>query len=135
MSEPLFLNIDCLGVQVSNLEEALRFYRDELGHRLVWRTETSAGLAFRDAVRVPELVLHVDPWAIAAAIQVESVPEAVERFRKAGGTLVDGPSDIPIGQLAVVSDPWHNHLVLLDTSKGSYETDAQGNVTGIGPGT
>ena len=133
MSTPLFTNVDCLGVHVPDVDEALAFYRDELGHALLWRSETSAGLAFADGGEIPELVLHTDPWPISTAIKVESVPEALERFVSSGGSVIEPASEIPIGKLAVVSDPWNNHLVLLDASKGRLQTDPEGNVTGVGP--
>ena len=130
-SNPLFQNVDCLGIRVPDIEEALTFYQGRLGQRLLWRTPTSAGLAFSDAEPMPELVLHTDFWPTATAIKVESVAEAVERFLGSGGTLVEAPSEIAIGQLAVVADPWNNHLVLLDSSKGRLQTDTAGNVVGV----
>jgi predicted enzyme related to lactoylglutathione lyase len=133
MSTPLLTNVDCLGVHVPDLDEALTFYQDKLGHVLLWRNETSAGLAFGDGGQMPELVLHTDPWPIASAIKVESVPHALERFVSSGGSIVEPASDIPIGKLAVVSDPWDNHLVLLDSSKGQFATDDHHNVTGVSP--
>lgn len=134
MPRPLFTNLDCLGVHVPDLDEALTFYQDKLGHELLWRNETSAGLGFADGGSMPELVLHTDPWSITSAIKVESVPEAVERFVSSGGSVVEPPREIPIGRLAVVSDPWNNHLVLLDSSKGQFQTDHERNVTGVGSG-
>ena len=92
----------------------------------------SAGLAFSHGAEMPELVLHTDSWSVAAAIKVESVPEAIKRFEACGGSVVEAPSEIQIGRLAVVSDPWGNHLVLLDSSKGKLRTDSEGNVTGLG---
>lgn len=133
MSTPLFTNVDCLGVHVPDLDEALAFYRDKLGHKLLWRNETSAGLAFGEGGKMPELVLHTDPWPIAVAIKVESVPKALERFISSGGSVVESTSDIAIGRLAVVSDPWNNRLVLLDASKGQLQTDREHNVTGVEP--
>jgi predicted enzyme related to lactoylglutathione lyase len=50
----------------------------------------------------------------------------------AGGRRVAGPSDIPVGRLAVVADPFGNDLVLVDLSKGRYTTDRRGDVTGVG---
>ena len=41
------------------------------------------------------------------------------------------PFDIPVGRVAVVSDPFGNVLVLLDLSKGTYETNEHRDVTGI----
>ncbi len=133
MPTPLFTNVDCLGVHVSDLDKALTFYRDKLGHELLWRNETSAGLAFADSGKMPELVLHTDHWPIAAAIKVECVLKAIERFVSSGGSVVEPASEIAIGRLAVVSDPWNNHLVLLDASKGQLQTDHEHNVTGVGP--
>ncbi|SER07007.1 hypothetical protein SAMN05421756_108180 [Microlunatus flavus] len=36
-----------------------------------------------------------------------------------------------MGRLAVVSDPFDNALVLLDLSKGRYQTDEKGSVIGV----
>ena len=48
MSEPLFQYLDCLHLPVENLEKALEFYRNKLGHSLIWKTEHSAGLHLPD---------------------------------------------------------------------------------------
>jgi catechol 2,3-dioxygenase-like lactoylglutathione lyase family enzyme len=111
---------------VSDLAAALAFYRDRLGHALVWRTATAAGLRLPDSEA--ELVLHTDRRPPAAELLVDAVPEAVARFRDAGGTLLSGPFDVQIGKCAVVRDPWGNALVLLDLSRGLLRTDADGNV-------
>ena len=41
------------------------------------------------------------------------------------------PMDIPIGRLTAVEDPFGNRLVLLDSTKGTYDTDESGVVTGV----
>ena len=46
--------------------------------------------------------------------------------------MLSAPEDIPVGRMAVVSDPFGNPLVLLDLSKGTFRTDHDGNVTGVG---
>ena len=61
-------------------------------------------------------------------IEVCSVRQAIDRFVKAGGELVTGPFEIPIGLCAVVADPWRNHLVILDSSKGLLEVDSNKRV-------
>jgi len=66
-------------------------------------------------------------------ITVQSVGEAVARWIALGGKVLAGPFDIQIGRCAVVEDPWHNPLVLLDTSKGLLVTDEDGNVIGNEP--
>jgi predicted enzyme related to lactoylglutathione lyase len=131
VAEALFTHIDCHGVEVSDLDAAIDFYVKRLGHTLLWRSETGAGLRLRDADGMPELVLHTDHWPIATALRVDDVERAIERFLKAGGRLRSGPEEIAIGKLAVVEDPFGNALVMLDGSKGNLQTDADGNVIGV----
>ncbi len=126
MSDTFFRTIDCLQLPVKSLEAALAFYRDRLGHRLIWRTDTAAGLGMGDGGA--ELVLHESSEPSETDLKVESADEAARRFTAAGGTIVAGPFDIKIGRCVVVRDPWGNHLVLLDESKGLLKTDASGRV-------
>ena len=124
----LFRKVDCHSVPVTDLDAALAFYRDGLGHELIWRDETAAGLRLPDTDA--ELVLHTEPRPIETDLLVASVPAAVSRFVAAGGKVVAGPFEIRIGLCAVIEDPWQNRLVILDASKGSLRTDAGGNVIG-----
>ncbi|MEN6401865.1 MAG: VOC family protein [Armatimonadia bacterium] len=126
MAEALFHNVDCIMLAVDDLEAALEFYRDKLGHKLVWRNDTHAGLAFGDGVT--EIVLGQLDHGNETDIKVESAVEAAARFEAAGGSIVAGPFDIAIGKCVVVQDPWGNHLVLLDSSKGLLKTDEDGYV-------
>ena len=52
---------------------------------------------------------------------------------EAGGGVILEPTQIQVGRLAVVSDPFGNALVLLDLSAGRYVTDADGRVLGVQP--
>ena len=125
---PLFRKVDCLSLPVDNLDEALAFYQHTLGHELIWRDLVAAGLKFPGSEA--ELVLHLDDRPMEVDLMVDSVPDAVTRFCKAGGELVHGPFPIRIGLCAVVRDPWGNQLVILDSSKGTLQTDANGFVIG-----
>jgi lactoylglutathione lyase len=137
MAEPLFKKIDCIRLYVPDLEAGLSFYRDQLGHPLIWRTEQEAGL------RIPgsdsELVLQTERPGLEVDITVESADEAATRWAALGGKVLAGPFDIRIGRCVVVQDPWgngstdHCSLVLLDTSKGLLVSDAEGNVIGNEP--
>lgn len=131
MEGGLFTHVDCHGVEASDLETAIDFYVNRLGHALVWRSDTAAGVALRDAGGMPELVIHTDHWPVATALRVDDVEAAIERFVAAGGRLRAGPEEILIGKLAVVEDPFGNALVMLDGSKGSLRTDPDGNVVGV----
>jgi predicted enzyme related to lactoylglutathione lyase len=125
---PLFHKVDCIRLRVSDLEAALAFYRDALGHRLVWRTETAAGLAMpgTDA----EIVIHTEDGEEEIDLLVDSADDAASRIIAAGGKIISSPFDIQIGRCVVVQDPWGNDLTLLDMSKGRLETDPDGNVIG-----
>ena len=125
MPDPLFRSIDCLMFNVENIEAALNFYRDKLGLPLVWRTDKAAGLGVGES----ELVIEQGPAREPETdIKVASAEEAAVRFVEAGGSIVSGPFDIKIGKCVVVTDPWDNRLVLLDSTKGLLKTDDAGNV-------
>ncbi len=129
MPEPLIRKVDAIQIIVPDLEAGLAFYRDKLGHELRWRNEAAAGLARPDGDT--ELVLQTALSRPETDLLVQSVDEALSRFEEAGGTIVVPPANIPVGRVAVVRDPWGNQLVLLDLSKGTLDTDADGNVTGV----
>lgn len=128
MKTPLFQKVDCISLPVDDLDRALEFYEKTLGHELIWRDETAAGM------RIPgseaELVVHTDDRPIETDLTVESVSEAISLFVRAGGSVVAGPFEIRIGLCAAVSDPWDNHLVILDQSKGLLAVDSHKSVIG-----
>lgn len=128
VTEPLFRKIDCYSLPVPDLEPALEFYGDKLGHQLVWRSEKAAGLRLPDGDG--ELVLQSERPGQETDLLVQTVPEAVERFVRAGGRVIAEPFEIRIGRCAVVADPFGNVLVLLDMSKGRLVTDSDGRVVG-----
>lgn len=123
---PLFRKVDCLRLPVPDPDAGLTFYQKRLGHELIWRTATQAGLRLPDTDA--ELVLQTERPAPEVDLLVASVEEAVAVLLDAGGRVVRAPFDIRIGRCAVVQDPWGNHLTLLDMSKGALVTDADGNV-------
>ena len=127
---PLLRMVDAVTIPVPDLDEGLRFYGDRLGHQLLWRNDAvgQAGLVLPDSTT--EIVLTTEV-GYAPTWLVTSVDEAVDRMTASGGRIVDGPSDIPVGRLAVVADPFGNRLVLLDLSRGRYVTDADHQVLGV----
>ena len=126
----LLAAVDSVQLPVPDLDSALAFYRDRLGHSLVWRTGTAA------AVRLPgdraELVLQLERPELEVNFLVDSVHQAVGEVVAAGGTVVVPAFDIPVGRAARVADPFGNVLTLVDLSAGRYVTDDEGNVTGLG---
>ena len=127
---PLLQKVDAVTVRVPDLDTGLRFYRDALGHELVWRHDEigQAGLAMpgSDTEIVLSTQLEYAPnWLVTSA------DEAAREITAAGGKTIAGPLDIPVGRVAIVADPFGNVLVLVDLSKGSYETDQAGQVKGV----
>ncbi len=129
--EPLVHKIDCIRLYVADLDAGLAFYRDRLGHALIWRTPEAVGLRLPESDA--EIVLLTESAAPEICLKVESADAAARRFEAEGGRVVAPPFDIQIGRAAVVEDPWGNCLVLLDFTKGMLVTDADGNVIGNAP--
>jgi predicted enzyme related to lactoylglutathione lyase len=129
---PLLRLVDAITIPVPDLDAGLRFYGDRLGHELLWRNDAvgQAGLRLPDSAT--EIVLTTG-LEYAPSWLVTSLGEALDRISAAGGRVVDGPSDIPVGRLAVVVDPFGNRLVLLDLSRGRYLTNADHEVVGVTP--
>ena len=125
---PVLKNIDCIRFSVPDIEAGLRFYRDQLGHELIWRMADSVGLRMPDAET--EIVLHTEPQTPEIDIKVQSADDAAARIEAAGGKIIVPPFDIQIGRCAVVQDPWENQFVILDISKGLLATDSEGSVIG-----
>lgn len=128
MLKPLFECVDCVSLYVDDIDEGVRFYRDSLGLRLLWRTDGACGLGLADDITEVVLVKAHNP---TANFKVDSVERALTQFIQAGGRVVYGPFDIDIGKCVVVSDKWDNRYCLLDMTKGVYATDENGNVTGV----
>jgi predicted enzyme related to lactoylglutathione lyase len=62
---------------------------------------------------------------------VRSADDAAVAIEQNGGRILAPAFDIPVGRVAVVADPFDNVLVHVDLSKGTYETDDQGDVTAV----
>lgn len=124
----LIRKVDCVRLYVPDLEAGLTFYRDRLGHELIWRTSTAAGLRLPETDA--ELVIQTEEQRQEIDLLVDSADEAAKFIQQAGGKVIVPPFDIQIGRCVVVEDPWSNPLVLLDMSKGSLATDSEGNVIG-----
>jgi catechol 2,3-dioxygenase-like lactoylglutathione lyase family enzyme len=129
-NRPLFRKLDNLLLRVADLDAAIAFYRDQLGHRLLWRSAEAVGFALPDTDAELVVHLHIGP---ETDVLVDDVDDAFNLFLNAGGEAVEAPFEIAIGRCARVRDPFGNVLVILDQSKGRLVTDADGRVTGVRP--
>ena len=128
--QALFRKIDNHLLRVADIDAAIAFYRDKLGHRLLWQSGEAAGFALPETDA--ELVVHLRIGP-ETDILVRDVEEAYAKFLGAGGDPVEAPFDIAIGRCARVRDPFGNVIVILDQSKGKLVTDSDGRVTGVKP--
>src|SRR4029453_18957691 len=124
--------VDAVPVPVPDFDRGLQFYRDQLGHELVWRNDAVGQVGLRLPEGQAELVLSTN-LEYAVNWLVTSVSEAVETIVEAGGKVILGPTQVPVGRLAIVNDPFGNALVLLDLSARRYVTDVDGRVLGVQP--
>jgi predicted enzyme related to lactoylglutathione lyase len=127
---PILRAIDAVTLPVPDLDQGLAYYRDQLGHEMIWRHDDLGQAAVRLPESKAELVLTTDQnyepnWL------VESVPQAVATMVSGGGRVIVEERRIPVGRLAVVADPFGNPLVLLDLSAGTYVTDQNRHVVGV----
>jgi predicted enzyme related to lactoylglutathione lyase len=129
-TQPLLRSVDAVTVPVSDLDAGLSFYRDRLGHSVLWRHSEIGQAGLQLAASDTELVLTTR-GAYAPSWLVSSADDAAAAVVHAGGRRISGPSDIPVGRVAVVADVFGNELVLLDLSKGTYVVDDSGHVTGV----
>lgn len=125
---PLFENIDCIHIRVADLDSGLEFYQNALGLNLLWRTKHACGLGMKTGDT--EIVISKEDY-LMVDVKVENVGKALTTFVNAGGEVKDGPFDIDVGKCAVVADAWGNQYCLLDTTKGTYDTDADNLAIGV----
>jgi predicted enzyme related to lactoylglutathione lyase len=127
----LLRTVDSVQLPVPDLDQGLAFYRDRLGHELLWRSQTAAALRLPDGDG--ELVLQTRRPQPEVDFLVDAVDQAVARLVAAGARVLVEPADIPVGRVAVVADPFGNPLTVVDLSKGRYRTGPDGTVTGVAP--
>ena len=126
--KPIFQNIDCLQLYLPDLGKGIDYYCNQLDLKIIWKTKTAVGLGM--AKGLAEIVIQNERREMETDIKVNSVPEAIKEIKQAGGTIISGPFDIKIGQCAVVKDHWGNQYVILDSTKGTFITDDEGNIKG-----
>lgn len=127
-NKSIFSYVDCIELYTPDIQKGIDYYCTNLGLKVIWKTESSVGLGMNEGIT--EVVLQNERKEMNVDFKVESVTEAVKDIEKAGGQILYGPFDIPIGKCAVVKDPWDNKYVILDTTKGTYITDEDGNIIG-----
>ena len=94
MSDPVLRQLDAVTVPVPDLDQGLAFYRDQLGHQLLWRNDALGQAGLRLPESTTELVLSTG-LAYASNWLVTSVDDAVESLVAAGGRVAACPDEHP----------------------------------------
>lgn len=123
---PALQKVDAVLVRVPSIEQGLAFYHEHLGMLIRWIKHDMAAVGLGDAELVMSTRLGPETDFL-----VGSIEHVVQLFDDARGRVIVPPEDIPVGKMAVVEDPFGNALTLIELSKGLYQTDASGNVTGV----
>jgi len=110
--EPVLRAVDSVRLRVDDLDEALAFYRDGLGLRLLSRGESAATLRLPDGPT--PMVLETGQPTPGMRLRVGNLERAVDAVVRAGGVVLTAPADDPAGRRAVVRDPSGNPLVLVE---------------------
>lgn len=118
-TDPILREIDAIMIRVPDLDRGLAFYRDALGHEVLWRNDELGQVGLRLPDAETEIVI-TDRLDTHPAWRVADAAAAAEGLVAAGARMVMEPSDIPVGRVAVVEDPFGNRLTLVDLTKGRY---------------
>jgi hypothetical protein len=108
------MKLEFVYTPVAKLDEALAFYRDDLGLSEAWREgDTTVALNFPESD--VKLMLDADPSARPGPMFVVA---SVEDFRRDHPRLsYDAEAfEIPDGWMTSFSDPWGNVVYLMDQS-------------------
>jgi predicted enzyme related to lactoylglutathione lyase len=118
--------IDCVMIQVEDVQAAMAYYRDVFGLRPVWWDDTTADLAFPESDA--EIVVHCHPdipSRVEVYYLVGDVVSAVQTFQTKRCRILVEPFDIAIGKCAVIEDPFGTRLCILDMTKGPLKPGRQ----------
>ena len=111
--------------EVTDLDRSVEFYRDTLGLKLTWRSDEVGGAEF-DLVQTT-LSLYAPQKTEGRApmpsgtlfIAVESVQNAVAALLARGVTVIFGPMDTPVCEMACFLDPDGNRIGLHHRKDGT----------------
>jgi predicted enzyme related to lactoylglutathione lyase len=110
--------IDCVMVQVDDLEIAAEFYSRVFGLRRLWHDESSIGMGMPETDA--EVVLHTMnlPRERSVHYLVDDVLATVLTYQQQGCIVREPPFDVAVGKCAVLEDLFGNVLCILDMSNG-----------------
>lgn len=95
--EPVFKNVDCIQFYVPDLQEGIKYYCNNLGLKVIWKTDTSIGLGMADGIT--EIVIQNERESQEVDIKVDSVIDTIEAIKKQVGRLFMDLSILELGSV------------------------------------
>jgi predicted enzyme related to lactoylglutathione lyase len=108
---PTIKKIHAVFIKVTDVQQGIDFYREQLGMQTLWKKEDMAAVRVGDSQLILTTKLKIEN-----AFLVNSVEHAAKTFTKAGGKIVKDVEQTPTGKSVVVEDPFGNQLTLVDLS-------------------
>jgi predicted enzyme related to lactoylglutathione lyase len=112
------LGIDNVFLEVGDLEEAIRFYRDALGLPVAKRFDAMGTILFQVGEETPGLGVSAVPAPRVGGqkvwFEVADARAAAAELEAGGNSLLAAPFPIPTGWVFEVADPWGNVIGFTD---------------------
>ncbi len=110
--------IDYIYYEVSDVVKAREFYKDVLGLKISSESSHSESESSWIEFDLGNMTLGIGsysqggPGGTMAAFAVDNVTSAVEELKVKGVPVTMGPEDFPVCEMAVITDPDGNKLML-----------------------
>jgi lactoylglutathione lyase len=111
--------IDNIMYKVADLDKAAELYRDVLGLKEIWRDDASKMIGFKLEDNDSEIVIHSSENLpdFDFSYSVENVDQFIENATRYGFVVTFGPIEVRTGKYAVLEDPDHNKIPIIDLTK------------------
>jgi predicted enzyme related to lactoylglutathione lyase len=126
------LGVDNILLSVGDLNEAQRFYGEQLGLPLKFSFEAAGIAGYRLGNEEPGLLLRVAPISPAPAratprlwLEVPDAHIAAEHLAAQGIAVLQSPFEVATGWAVEVADPWGNVIGFTDYRKDPARARSQ----------
>ena len=121
-----------VGINVPNVEEAVKYYTDKMGYREAFRVNDDKGQVRLVYMQISKnTFLELNPANAQRpagfthyGLQVENAAEAVARFRKSGVMVSDTNTSDTKAILANITDPYMGRIELAELTPDSLHQKA-----------
>jgi hypothetical protein len=128
----MFLSLDYLYVPAPDIDNAVRYYTEQLGGELVWKIH--AFNTWVAAIRLSEtgpmalLAEHLRGDTPILIYRVERLERAVAELRARGWAPESGPFEIPNGPCCTFRDPTGVRLAIYENQRPDVDKEFAGRI-------